>query len=86
MNKKTSKSKNWIQYYDDRNMLDEITHEPADPVLDEHSHETILSGERKRKLKHRFEASQIIISLRLRTWILCQLFFFCVQCSRKDCD
>jgi predicted DNA binding CopG/RHH family protein len=52
MNKKTPKSKNWIRYYDDRNILDEIADEAVDLILDEHLREDILSGKRKRKLKN----------------------------------
>jgi predicted DNA binding CopG/RHH family protein len=52
MNKKAPKSKNWIRYYDDRHLLDEITDEYVDLVLDEHLRDDILSGKRKRKLKN----------------------------------
>jgi hypothetical protein len=34
MNKQAPKSKNWIRYYDDRNILDEITDESVDLILD----------------------------------------------------
>jgi predicted DNA binding CopG/RHH family protein len=52
MNKQAPKLKNWIRYYDDRNILDEITDESVDLVLDEHLRDDILSGKRKRKLKN----------------------------------
>ncbi len=52
MSKKTAKSKNWIRYYDGRNILDEIPNEAVDLILDEHLREDILSGKRKRKLKN----------------------------------
>ena len=52
MGKQTAKSKNWIRYYDERNILDEITDEAVDLILDEHLREEILSGKRKRKLKN----------------------------------
>ena len=52
MNKQAPKPKNLIRYYDDRNILDEITDESADLILDEHLREDILSGNRKRKLKN----------------------------------
>jgi len=52
MNKQAPKPKNWIRYYDDRNILDEITDESVDLVLDEHLRDDILSGKRKRKLKN----------------------------------
>ena len=52
MNKKAAKPKNWIRYYDDRNIMDEITDESVDLILDEHLRDEILSGQRKRKLKN----------------------------------
>jgi hypothetical protein len=52
MNKKAPKPKNWIRYYDDRNITDEITNESVDLILDEHLRDEILSGQRKRKLKN----------------------------------
>jgi predicted DNA binding CopG/RHH family protein len=52
MKKQASKPKNWIRYYDDRNILDETTDESVDLILDEHLCEDILSGKRKRKLKN----------------------------------
>ncbi|MGA8242059.1 MAG: hypothetical protein WB818_15915 [Desulfobacterales bacterium] len=52
MNKQAPKPKNWIQYYDDRDILDEITDESVNLVLDEHLREDIVSGKRKRKLKN----------------------------------
>ena len=52
MRKQASKPKNWIRYYDDRDILDEITDESVDMILDEHLCDNILSGKRKRKLKN----------------------------------
>ena len=52
MKKQVSKSKNWIQYYDDRDILNEITDESVDFVLDERLHDDIISGKRKRNLKN----------------------------------
>jgi predicted DNA binding CopG/RHH family protein len=52
MKKQAPKPKNWIRYYDDRDILDEITDESIDLVLDEHLRDEILSGKRKRKLKN----------------------------------
>lgn len=52
MKKQTSKSKNWIHYYDNHDILDEIADEPVDLVLDERLRDEILSGKRKRKLKN----------------------------------
>lgn len=51
MKKQAPKPKNWIRYYDDRNILDEMTDESVDLVLDEYLRDEILSGKRKRKLK-----------------------------------
>ncbi len=65
MKKQAPKLKSWSRYYDDRNILDEITDESADLILDEHLREDILSGNRKRKLKNvtikidRFKLSQL---------------------------
>ncbi len=52
MKKRASKPKNLIRYYDDRDILDEITDESVDLILDEHLREDILSGKRKRNLKN----------------------------------
>ena len=52
MKKQASKSRNWIQYYDNHEILDEITDEPVDLVLDERLRDEILAGKRKRKLKN----------------------------------
>ena len=40
------------RYYDERNILDEITDESVDLILDGHLRDDILSGKRKRKLKN----------------------------------
>ena len=52
MTKQATKPKSWDRYYDDRDLLDEITDEPVDMLLDEHLCDDILSGKRKRKLKN----------------------------------
>ena len=52
MSKQNAKSKNWIRYYEERNILDEITDETVDFILDEHLRDEILSGKRRRKLKN----------------------------------
>ena len=52
MSKQNAKSKNWIRYYEERNILDEITDETVDLILDEYLRDEILSGKRKRKLKN----------------------------------
>jgi predicted DNA binding CopG/RHH family protein len=52
MKKQAPKLQSWSRYYDDRGILDEITDEPVELVLDEHLCEDIVSGKRKRKLKN----------------------------------
>ena len=52
MSKQSAKSENWIRYYDERNILDEITDEAVDLILDEHLRDDIIAGKRKRKLKN----------------------------------
>jgi predicted DNA binding CopG/RHH family protein len=52
VNKQNPKLKNLTRYYDERNMLDEITDESVDLILDGHLRDDILSGKRKRKLKN----------------------------------
>jgi predicted DNA binding CopG/RHH family protein len=52
MDKQTAKTKNWVRYYGERYILDEITDESVDLILDEHLRDEILSGKRKRKLKN----------------------------------
>ena len=52
MKKQTPKPKNLIRYYDDRDILDEITDESVDLILDVHLRDDILSGKRKRNLKN----------------------------------
>lgn len=52
MSEQNPKSKNWIRYYEERNILDEITDETVDLILDEYLQDEILSGKRRRKLKN----------------------------------
>jgi len=52
MSKQNAQSKNWVRYYEERNILDEITDETVDLILDENLRDEILSGKRKRKLKN----------------------------------
>jgi len=52
MKKQVSKPKNWNQYYDERNILNEIGDESVDLVLDERLRDDIVSGQRKRNLKN----------------------------------
>jgi hypothetical protein len=50
--KKAKKQKDWIKYYEDRDILGEVIDDPADLVLDEGLRLEILSGKRKRNLKN----------------------------------
>jgi len=52
MKKKESVAKNWIQYYDDHDILDEISDESVDLVIDARLRDDIVSGKRKRNLKN----------------------------------
>jgi predicted DNA binding CopG/RHH family protein len=52
METKTKKAKDWIGYYDDHDILDEITEESVDLSLDDTLSQDILLGNRKRKLKN----------------------------------
>jgi predicted DNA binding CopG/RHH family protein len=52
MKKQTNTGKDWIGYYEERNILDEINDGSADLNLDERLRQDILSGKRKRKLKN----------------------------------
>ena len=49
---KTKKRKDWIKYYEESNILEEVIDEPTDLLLDESLREEILSGKRKRNLKN----------------------------------
>jgi len=50
--KKGKKQKDWIKYYEDRDILNEVTDDPADLVLDKGLRQEILAGKRKRNLKN----------------------------------
>lgn len=50
--KKVKKQKDWIKYYEGRDILKEVTDDPADLVLDKELRQEILLGKRKRKLKN----------------------------------
>ena len=52
MKKPTNKVKDWVKYYDERNILSEISDESADLSLKDGLRQDILSGKRKRKLKN----------------------------------
>ena len=50
--KNTKKDKDWVKYYEERDILDEITDDPSDLILAEGLRGDILSGKRKRNLKN----------------------------------
>lgn len=52
MTKQKAAPQKWVKYYEQENILDEITDEPVDLSLDGHLRQDILSGKRKRKLKN----------------------------------
>ncbi len=52
MKKKIKKPTDWIAYYDDGNILNEIRDELVDLTLDKNLRRDILSGKRKRRLKN----------------------------------
>ena len=52
MNKQAERKKDWAEYYDNKNILDEIKDEPVDLSLDDYLRQDILSGKRKWKLKN----------------------------------
>jgi predicted DNA binding CopG/RHH family protein len=52
MNKQTERKKDWVEYYDNKNILDEIKDEPVDLSLDDYLSQDIISGKRKRTLKN----------------------------------
>ena len=52
MNEKERGKKDWAKYYDDKDILSEITYDPVDFSLDDHLRQDILSGNRRRKLKN----------------------------------
>ncbi len=52
MKKQTKNTKDWVSYYDGRDILEEIVDETVDLVLGDGLFQDILSGKRKRKLKN----------------------------------
>lgn len=52
MTKQKALPKEWVKYYDQENILEEILEEPVIFSLDERLRKDILSGKRKRKLKN----------------------------------
>ncbi len=52
MTKQKAMPKEWVKYYDQENILDEILDESVTLALDERLRQDIISGKRKRKLKN----------------------------------
>ncbi len=52
MKKPEKKPKDWIGYYEQEDILEEVTGEEVDLSLDDGLRHDILSGKRKRKLKN----------------------------------
>ena len=52
MKKEIRTSKNWMEYYENCDLLNEIIDAPADVSLTDDLRHDILSGKRKRKLKN----------------------------------
>ena len=52
MKKQVKNGNDWIEHFDGRNIMDEITDESYDLFIDENLKEEILSGDQKRKLKN----------------------------------
>ena len=52
MRKQKVQPKQWVKYYEQQNILDEMTDESVDLTLDDRLRQDILSGKRKRKLKN----------------------------------
>jgi len=52
MTKQEKDKKDWAEYYDHKNVLEEIMDESVELSMDEHLRQDIFSGKRKRKLKN----------------------------------
>jgi predicted DNA binding CopG/RHH family protein len=52
MKKNNNKLRDWAKYYDERNILSEISDESVDLSLEDGLRQDIRSGKRKRKLKN----------------------------------
>jgi len=70
MKKQEKETKDWIGYYEHKNILDEIIDEDVALSLDDQVRQDILSGRRKRKLKNitiKIDPLQIIAIKKLAT-------------------
>ena len=70
MKKEGKKSKDWISYYENHDLLREITDDPVDLSLTERLANDIRSAKRKRKLKNvtiKLDPLQIIAIKKLST-------------------
>ncbi len=68
--KSKKKDKDWIKYYEERDILNEVTDDPADLILAEDLRQEILSGKRKRNLKNvtiKIDPLQILAIKKLST-------------------
>lgn len=52
MGRQRKKERDWVAYYEERDILGEIAEESVDLALDDSLRREILSGKRKRKLKN----------------------------------
>src|SRR4030043_765090 len=52
MKKNNNKLRDWAKYYDERNILEEISDESVDLSLEDGLRQDIRAGKRKRKLKN----------------------------------
>lgn len=70
MKKQKNTSKDWIGYYEERDILNEIDDTSVDLSLDKRLRQDILSGKRKRKLKNvtiKIDPLQIVAIKKLST-------------------
>lgn len=70
MKKQINTSKDWIGYYEERDILNEIDDTSVDLSLDKRLRQDILSGKRKRKLKNvtiKIDPLQIVAIKKLST-------------------
>jgi predicted DNA binding CopG/RHH family protein len=70
MKKQINTTKDWIGYYEERDILDELDDTSVDLSLDKRLRQDILSGKRKRKLKNvtiKIDPLQIVAIKKLST-------------------
>ena len=93
MKKQINTSKDWIGYYEERDILNEIDDTSVDLSLDKRLRQDILSGKRKRKLKNvtiKIDPLQIVAIKKLSTMksIPCQTLIrhWLAQGIRQELD